>query len=55
MIESWNDFLSDFRERLILKLVDFIRIKVMRRMIRRREKGEAWQTRLPPRITSSFR
>lgn len=54
MTESWNGFLSEFRKRPVLELLEFIRVKVMMRMVRRREKAKAWQTRVPPRVSKKL-
>lgn len=50
MIESWNPILSKNRRRLIIELLKFMLLKMMTRLIRRREKAEQWDIDLPSRI-----
>lgn len=38
MSESWNSFLSEHRRKPITELLKFIRLKLVKMMIRRREK-----------------
>lgn len=50
MIESWNKVLSEYRRKPIIELLEFIPLKMMKRLIRRKEKVKQWDTDLPPRI-----
>ncbi|KAL9422372.1 hypothetical protein AB3S75_034609 [Citrus x aurantiifolia] len=50
MSESWNSYLNEYRWKPILELLEFIRIKLMKRMIRRRDKCEDWESNIPPRV-----
>ncbi|KAH9769958.1 SWIM-type domain-containing protein [Citrus sinensis] len=50
MSESWNSYLNEYRRKPILELLEFIRMKLMKRMIRRREKCEDWESNIPPRV-----
>lgn len=50
MTESWNAVLSEYRRKPIIELMEFIRLKMMKRLVRRKEKAEQWDTDLPPRV-----
>ncbi|KAH9753370.1 SWIM-type domain-containing protein [Citrus sinensis] len=50
MSESWNSYLNEYRRKPILELLEFIRMKLMKRMIKRREKCEDWESNIPPRV-----
>ncbi|KAH9770952.1 SWIM-type domain-containing protein [Citrus sinensis] len=50
MSESWNSLLNEYRKKPILQLLEFIRLKIMKRLIRRREKAALWYSDLPPRV-----
>lgn len=49
MCESWNGALNDYRRKPIIDLLEFIRLKVMKRLIKRREKVLKWEV-VPPRV-----
>ncbi|KAH9656287.1 SWIM-type domain-containing protein [Citrus sinensis] len=48
MSESWNSYLNEYKRKSILELLEFIRMKLMKRMIKRREKCEDWESNIPP-------
>ena len=48
--ESWNGVLNEYRRKPIIDLLKYIRMKLMKRLIRRREKAANWDSNLPPRM-----
>lgn len=42
MIESWNGLLNEYRRKPLIDLLEFIRLKIIKRLIRRKEKAVAW-------------
>lgn len=49
-LKSWNGCLNEYRRQLVVQLLEFIRLKIMKRLIRRKEKVESWDSKLPSRI-----
>lgn len=50
MIEIWNECLNEYKRQLVIQLLEFIILKIMKRLIRRRKKVEKWELNLPPRV-----
>lgn len=50
MSESWNEFLNKHKRKPVIELLKFIRLKLMKKMIRRRETCLEWPTNLSPRV-----
>ena len=48
--ESWNGVLNEYRRKPIIDLLKYIRMKLMKRLIRRREKAANGDSNLPPRM-----
>ncbi|KAL9437136.1 hypothetical protein AB3S75_023055 [Citrus x aurantiifolia] len=48
--ESWNEVLNEYRRKPVIDLLEYIRMKLMKRLIRRREKAANWDSNSPPRV-----
>ncbi|XP_073119790.1 uncharacterized protein [Henckelia pumila] len=53
MTESFNAWLEKSRQLPVLTLLEYIRRKVMKRIHGRFEKGNAWESEIPPMMTES--
>ena len=48
--ESWNGYLNEYRRKPIFELLHFSRMRLMNRLIRRREKYEDWESDITLRV-----
>lgn len=51
--ELWNRLLSEHRKKPILDLLEFICLKIMKRLIRRKKKAVSWDA-VPPRVCAKI-
>ncbi|KAK2661235.1 hypothetical protein Ddye_007768 [Dipteronia dyeriana] len=54
MTEAFNSMMKDFRPRIYLQLMEFIRRLVMSRFQLRKDKCNTWKTDIPPSVNKKI-
>lgn len=48
--QSWNRCLNEYKKQLVVQLLEIITLKIMKKLISKREKAEKWESNLTPKV-----